>query len=175
MNEQIQNPEVDSDEDDAPFEWRLPYWCQVRPDDESTDDSLDIINSLDHLAPRLKALGDAMSVMRPSEHADDTPRGLGYILEDYAQQLEDFSKYVYARFRARPDAAPAKPAPEPRDPLDMLRSFRENSDRWRQVGEESFKAKADEALRELRARVEAGERARADLAEAERLAAGGAA
>lgn len=171
MNEAIETPEVDTDEDNAPFAWRLPNWCQVRPDEDPRDDVLDIVNSIDHLAPRLTALADAIAVLQPNECAEETPRGLGYILEDYALQLEDFGKYIHARLLARPNKPQAKPAPQPEDPLDMLRKFRATRDAWRQMGDASFRCQADEAVRELRARVEAGERARMELQEAERLAA----
>ncbi|HMM74869.1 MAG TPA: hypothetical protein PJ986_04105 [Gammaproteobacteria bacterium] len=168
MNDQIQNPEVDTDED-ATLPYRAPDWWQISAGETSDKDALDVVNSLGLLVPRLMALSDALTVP-PNHLGDFTPRGIGYVLEDYARQLEDFGQYIYTRFRERPNPAlAAEPAPAPKDPLERLREFQQAAAMVHGWGRESLAALSKRVREELAARKDAGERAVIELQEAEAI------
>lgn len=105
MNEAIETPEVDTDEDVPTLRGFAPRWWRLSPEDEGHDE-VQIVDSLALFSVRLKAYGRLLGDSDELDH--ETIAEVGDMLADLANEMEAFKTLIDARRLARREAAKAR-------------------------------------------------------------------
>lgn len=76
----------------------MPDWWQIDPREPST---IGIVDSLNHLSPRLAALADLLTFAKANALNPETMNYVGCVLNDYAVQIRGLSDFIHAQEIAR--------------------------------------------------------------------------